>query len=191
MSAGFTAQMALDAYRQVPEFKAALDRGDMSEAMRIGTHIAASGLMGYFAGRHALTGAPAVGTSSPQPVEEEQAAPASAGASQAAPARIRPIAAPPPAESIGGEPIRTRLAASAQPLITPEPTRTPTGAILTRISPLSNFRALPEARGPEPDEVSDFLSGRSTAVPPCRTCGPAAWSRWPRQARSGRCAPSL
>ena len=173
VSAGFSAQMLWDAYRQVPEFKAALDRGDYSEAERIGTHIAASGIMGYFAGKHALTGTPAVGASgTARPVEDESAAATSAAGPQAAAARIRPILALPPAESIGGEPIRTRLAASAQPLITPEATRTAAGAILTRGSPLGNRPALPEATGPEPNEVTDFLSGRSTAVPPLPSLRP-------------------
>lgn len=56
ISAGFSAQMLRDAYRQYPEFKAALDRGDESEAWRIGTHIVASAGLGLLSGRQAFKG---------------------------------------------------------------------------------------------------------------------------------------
>jgi hypothetical protein len=59
VSGVFSAQMLKGAYDQYPEFKAAVDRGDYSEAKRIGTLILGSVAMGAAAGRHALKGSAA------------------------------------------------------------------------------------------------------------------------------------
>lgn len=56
VSAGFGAQMMYGAYKQYPEFKAALDAGDASEAERVLTHIVLSGAMAAQATQHAATG---------------------------------------------------------------------------------------------------------------------------------------
>jgi hypothetical protein len=56
VSAVFTEEMLRGAYNEFPEFRAAMDRGDESEALRIAAHLVASGAMAYLAGHHAATG---------------------------------------------------------------------------------------------------------------------------------------
>ena len=56
ISGVFSAQMLKGAYDQYPEFRAAVDRGDYSEAKRIGTLILGGVAMGAVAVRHALEG---------------------------------------------------------------------------------------------------------------------------------------
>lgn len=56
VSGVFSAQMLKGAYDQYPQFRAAVDRGDYSEAKRIGTLILGGAAMGAAAGRHALKG---------------------------------------------------------------------------------------------------------------------------------------
>jgi hypothetical protein len=148
VSGAFSAQMARDAYRQVPDFKAAIDRGDWSEAKRIGTHIAAEGLMSYLGARHALNGKTAA------PVRTEEQPIRSARAPLALPA----------GDTIGGEPIQTRLGPGLRPLITPEPARTPEGAIRAPLSPLGTLKALPPARVELPEDQG-FLADQPTPLP--------------------------
>ncbi|KKM10229.1 hypothetical protein LCGC14_1722030, partial [marine sediment metagenome] len=58
VAAGFSAWMVHGAYKEYPEFKAAMDRGDESEALRIFTHLVAAGAFATLAGGHAVTGKP-------------------------------------------------------------------------------------------------------------------------------------
>jgi hypothetical protein len=148
IGAGFSAQMLRDAYRQYPEFKAALDRGDESEAWRLGTHIAASTGMGLLSGRQALKSG-----ASPQiasPAEESTVTPP--------PVRPRPVAETQPTLPVPG-------LLGPQPLSTPESARTPEGAIRAPASPLSARKLLPPAGAPLPTEEESFLGGKPTSMP--------------------------
>lgn len=73
LSAGFSVQMLKGAYDQYPEFKAAMDRGDYSEAKRIGTLIVGGVAMGAAVAKHATTGESAVGAN-PEPSEPPEQA---------------------------------------------------------------------------------------------------------------------
>lgn len=54
----FTGQMLYGAYKEIPEFKQALDTGNDSEAKRIMTHIAGGTALAGLASRHAIKGEP-------------------------------------------------------------------------------------------------------------------------------------
>ncbi len=58
VSGYFSAQMLKNAYDRYPEFRAAVDRGDESEAKRIATHIVGSAAFGLLSGRHAIEEGP-------------------------------------------------------------------------------------------------------------------------------------
>ena len=163
------------ALRRVPGMLDAVKRGDWDTAKQLATQSTLEGVMSAGAGQQATADlSPEVRTlrqpSSNSDIAQETAQPTAAPAETAP---LRPVRGllrqvnPTPQETIAGQPINVRMFPSDEaPLITPEPVRTPTGAIMARPSRLSTLKALPEARGPEPDEATDFLSGRPTAVPP-------------------------
>ena len=57
----FTAQMVKGLYDTYPAYKAAVDRGDTSEAKRIQTEMGAQGVLSFLSGTHALTGETPIG----------------------------------------------------------------------------------------------------------------------------------
>ena len=80
--------------------------------------------------------------------------------------RALPPARPTPQETIGGQPINVRMFPSDEaPLITPEPVRTPEGAIIAGPSPIGERKQLPAAGATPPPDESEFLAGKPVQVP--------------------------